>query len=65
MKVENITEMHESEIAVVWTRGETSPKICRKKDSADDTTWENKEARSRGGWAVSTETCMRAIGTTT
>ena len=27
---------------VAWTREETRPRICRKKDSEDGTTWEKK-----------------------
>ena len=51
LKVDNITERCKTE--VVWPR----PRIRRKKDSGDGTTWKKKEEdRSRDGWTVSTET---------
>ena len=46
LKVENITEVQESETEVVWTHEETRPRICRKKDSGDGTTWEKKEGKT-------------------
>ena len=61
------SEVQESETEVVWTREETRPRIRRKKDSGDDTTWEKKkktktEARIR--WMDCANRDMRAIGTT-
>ena len=44
LKEDNITEVQESEIEVVMTREETRPRIRRKKDYGDGTTWE-KNAR--------------------
>ena len=46
LKVENITEVQESETEVVWTHEETRPRICRKKDSGDGTTWEKRKTEA-------------------
>ena len=37
LKVENITEVQESEIEVVWTREETRTRMCRNTDTGDGT----------------------------
>ena len=39
-------EVQESKAEVVWTREETRPRICRKKDSGDGTTRENKARKT-------------------
>ena len=35
-------EVQESETQVVWTREEAIPRICRKTDTGECTTWEKK-----------------------
>ena len=42
----NITEVQESKIKVVWTLQEAIPRIRRKKDSGDGTTWEKKARKT-------------------
>ena len=39
-------EVQKSKIGVVWTRQEASPRIRRKKDSADGTTWVKKARKT-------------------
>ena len=38
--------MQERKIEVVWTRQEARPRIRRKKDSRDGTTWEKKKRKT-------------------
>ena len=38
--------MQESNIEVVWTRTEARPRMLRKKDSEDGTTWEKKKGKT-------------------
>ena len=39
-------EVQESKIEVIWIRQEARPRIRRKKDSGDDTTWEKKARKT-------------------
>ena len=55
--------MQESKIGVVRTRQEARPRIRRKKDSGDGTTWE-KKARKTEAEMDCVKRDMRAIGTT-
>ena len=56
LKVENITDVQESNIEVVWTRQEARPRIRRKKDWRWYHLGEEKEGdRNRDGWTVSSE----------
>ena len=46
LKVENITEVQESKTGVVWPCEEAIPRIRRKKDSGDCTTWEKTKRKT-------------------
>ena len=46
LKVENITEVQESKTEGFWIREETRPRIRRKKDSGDGTTWDKKKRKT-------------------
>ena len=48
LKVENITERCRKArlLKVVWPRKETRPRIHRKKDYGDGTTWEKKKRKT-------------------
>ena len=46
LKVENITERCRKARQVVWPRKETRPRIRRKKDSGDGTTWEKEKRKT-------------------
>ena len=43
---EHNREVQESKTEVVWSRKEARPRICRKKDSGDGTTWETKKRKT-------------------
>ena len=60
--------MQESKTEVVWTRQEARPRIPRKKDPGDGTTWEKKKRKGEADMDADGMHCinrdMRAIGTT-
>ena len=39
-------EVQEIYTEVVWQRKETRPRLCRKKDSGDGTTWQKKKRKN-------------------
>ena len=43
---EHDREGQENETEVVWTSEETRPRIHRKKDSGDGTTWEKRKTKA-------------------
>ena len=45
----NITKRCRKETEVLWTREDTIPRIHRKKDSEDGTTWEKKARKTEAG----------------
>ena len=55
--------MLERKTDVVWPRKEAIPRIRRKKDSGDGTTWEKKKRRPKQTWMDFINRDMRAIGT--
>ena len=63
LKVENITERCRK-TEVVWPRKETRPRIRRKKDPGDYTTWEKKKRKTEAEMMDCVNRDMRAIATT-
>ena len=64
LKVESITEEQESKTELVWPRKEMRPRLRRKKDSGDGTTWEKKARKTEAELDGLCQRDMRAIGTT-
>ena len=56
-------EVQESTTEVAWTRKEARPRIRRKKDSGNGTTWEKKGGSPNQRWIGCVNWDMRAIGT--
>ena len=50
---------------MVWTRQEARPRLRRKKDSGDGTTWKKKARKTEAVMDDCINPDMRAIGTTT
>ena len=49
---------------MVWTREGTTPRIRRKKEPGDGTTWEKKKKKTEAEMVDCVNRDMRAIGTT-
>ena len=56
--------MQESKTEVVWSRKEMRPRIRRKKDSGDGTTWEKKKRKTEAEMDGQCQPDIRAIATT-